>query len=204
MVPKGQTLEERVPVTARGAATRRKLLEAAGQEFADKGFHAASVSSITTRAGVGQGTFYLYFHSKDEIFASVVRDNARQLRRRLSRAAAAAADREQAERLSLQAFLEFARAQPGGYRVIQEAQFVDEAVFRECCEDLARSYADSLRSAALRAGADEGDDEVRTWALLGIGHFLALRWCLWQGRLPEAIAIEQAARTVSAGSAVQA
>jgi AcrR family transcriptional regulator len=204
MAPKGQTLKELVPVTPRGEATRRKLLEAAGQEFAAQGFHAASVSSITTRAGVGQGTFYLYFHSKDEIFATVVRELCRQLRRTLVRAAAAGADRDQAERLSLQAFLEFARTQPGSYRVVQEAQFVDQAVFRECYEELARSYGDSLRAAALRGGADGADDEVRTWAMLGIAHFLGLRFGLWQGRVPEAAAVEAAARAGSAAGAVQA
>ena len=63
-----------IPATARGEATRRKLLDAAEKEFGGKGFHAASVSSITTRADVGQGTFYLYFHSKEEIFVTLVRD----------------------------------------------------------------------------------------------------------------------------------
>ena len=46
-----------VPATARGEATRRKLLDSAEKEFGEKGYHAASVSSITTRADVGQGTF---------------------------------------------------------------------------------------------------------------------------------------------------
>jgi len=52
-------LKALVPATARGEATRRKLLAAAEIEFGARGFHAASVSSITTRADVGQGTFYL-------------------------------------------------------------------------------------------------------------------------------------------------
>ena len=43
------------PLTARGEATRRRILNAAEIEFGEKGFHLASVSSITTRASVGQG-----------------------------------------------------------------------------------------------------------------------------------------------------
>src|ERR1700757_502104 len=95
MMPKAQILKELVPVTARGEATRRKLLSAAEEEFGGKGFHAASVSSITTRAGVGQGTFYLYFHSKEEIFVTLVRDIGRKLRKQMLNAAAAAVDRLQ-------------------------------------------------------------------------------------------------------------
>ncbi|HEY6799250.1 MAG TPA: helix-turn-helix domain-containing protein, partial [Agromyces sp.] len=52
------------PRTARGVETRRRLLAAAERVFADHGYHEASVSRITDRAGVGQGTFYLYFDSK--------------------------------------------------------------------------------------------------------------------------------------------
>ena len=42
-----------IPATARGEATRRKLINAAEDEFGSKGFHLASVSSVTQRAGVG-------------------------------------------------------------------------------------------------------------------------------------------------------
>ena len=56
--------EPRVPETAkiprseRGRETLRKLLDAATLEFGDKGFHEASVSGITRRAGTALGSFY--------------------------------------------------------------------------------------------------------------------------------------------------
>ena len=46
----------------------RKLLDAATQEFGERGFHDASVSGITRRAGVALGSFYTYFDTKDAIF----------------------------------------------------------------------------------------------------------------------------------------
>lgn len=120
---------ELVPVTARGEATRRKLLSAAEIEIGEKGFHVASVSSITTRADVGQGTFYLYFHSKDEIFLTLVRDIGRRLRKHMAQAIDGIDDRLAAERRALEAFFEFAQAHPGLYRIVQESQFVDDAIF---------------------------------------------------------------------------
>src|SRR5690348_4757189 len=52
---------------------RRKLIEAAREVFAAKGYHVATVSDITRRAGLAKGTFYLYFEEKKEIYYDLVR-----------------------------------------------------------------------------------------------------------------------------------
>jgi AcrR family transcriptional regulator len=52
----------------KGARTRRRLLDAAERVFAELGYHDASIVKITEAAGVAQGTFYLYFTGKQEIF----------------------------------------------------------------------------------------------------------------------------------------
>jgi AcrR family transcriptional regulator len=172
------------PVTARGEATRRRLLNAAEQEFGTKGYHGASVSSITQRADIAQGTFYLYFHSKEEMFLTLVRDIGRQLRAHSAQAIAKAASRLEAERLGLEAFLQFTTRHRGLYRIVQESQFVDPQIFREYYEKLAEGYAAALAAAARGGELAEGDAEARAWALMGIGHFLGLKWCLWQKRNP--------------------
>jgi len=53
----------------RKLGTRRRLLDAAAAEFADRGYHRTLVSDIVARAGVGQGTFYRFFDGKREVFA---------------------------------------------------------------------------------------------------------------------------------------
>ena len=67
-----QISNDKTPRTERGRRTLRKLLDAAATEFADKGFHEASISGITRRAGVALGTFYTYYDSKDAIFRALV------------------------------------------------------------------------------------------------------------------------------------
>lgn len=175
-----------VPATPRGAATRRKLLAAAEEEFGVKGFHAASVSSITQRAGVGQGTFYLYFRTKDEVFTTLVREIGRNLRNAMREATVDARDRLHAERLGMEAFFAFACKRPGLYRIVQESQFVDEAVFREYYERMAGSYASALQDAAERGEIAPGEAATRAWALMGVAHFFGMRWCLWSGTMPPA------------------
>ncbi len=45
------------PRTARGEATRQRLLDAAERLFGTRGFHDTSIVEITREAGVGHGTF---------------------------------------------------------------------------------------------------------------------------------------------------
>lgn len=52
---------------ASGTDRRTQLLLAARSVFAKKGYDSATVSEIVGRAGVAQGTFYLYFPGKDTL-----------------------------------------------------------------------------------------------------------------------------------------
>ncbi|HUP91761.1 MAG TPA: TetR/AcrR family transcriptional regulator [Solimonas sp.] len=190
-----------VPATARGEATRRRLLDAAEKEFGEKGYHAASVSSITTRAGVGQGTFYLYFHSKEEIFSTLVRDIGHSVRKHMAQAVSKNDHRMDAERAGLDAFFEFAQQHPGLYRIVQECQFVDEPVFRDYYERLAAGYSKGIAEATQRGELAPGDADVRAWAIMGIGHFIGMRHCLWQGQQPNRSTLDQLMGFIGEGMA---
>jgi AcrR family transcriptional regulator len=63
-------------------ARHAELLRVARAVFAEKGFDATTVSEIVARAGVAQGTFYLYFPSK----ISVVRTLAEEIRVKIEQA----------------------------------------------------------------------------------------------------------------------
>jgi TetR/AcrR family fatty acid metabolism transcriptional regulator len=52
---------------AKAADKRRRILEAAVHVFARKGYFAARVSDVAKKAGVADGTIYLYFRSKEDI-----------------------------------------------------------------------------------------------------------------------------------------
>src|SRR3954468_16198465 len=56
-----------VPPRSRPANRRSELLSAARTVFGKKGYDGATVSEIVGRAGVAQGTFYLYFPGKDAL-----------------------------------------------------------------------------------------------------------------------------------------
>jgi AcrR family transcriptional regulator len=46
---------------------RSRILAAATAVFAERDFHRVQVSEVATRAGVGKGTVYLYFPTKDAL-----------------------------------------------------------------------------------------------------------------------------------------
>src|SRR5687768_14610361 len=46
---------------------RRALLDAARRRFVQDGYEATTVSAIVRDAGVAQGTFYLYFKTKEQV-----------------------------------------------------------------------------------------------------------------------------------------
>jgi TetR/AcrR family fatty acid metabolism transcriptional regulator len=64
---------------------RERILHAAVKVFARKGYFAARVSEIAQRAGVADGTIYLYFESKEDIlvrlFDETMAEHAVEMRR---------------------------------------------------------------------------------------------------------------------------
>jgi AcrR family transcriptional regulator len=56
----------------RRAATRRALLDAARELFAEKGYHETSAEEIVRRAGLTRGALYHHFEDKRDLFRVVV------------------------------------------------------------------------------------------------------------------------------------
>jgi AcrR family transcriptional regulator len=162
----------------------RKLLDAAAKEFGELGFHAASISGITRRAGTALGSFYTYFDSKEAIFSALVKDMSQSV------AAAAAAAMPKGvsgvarEREILSAFLVFAREHKEIYRIIDEAEFADPASYRAHYEDAAVRIAARLDEAVAEGQLAPGDNEVRAWAMMGMNVFLGLRFGVWDESRP--------------------
>ncbi|WP_082662550.1 MULTISPECIES: TetR/AcrR family transcriptional regulator [unclassified Sphingopyxis] len=173
---------DKVPRTERGRRTLRKLLDAAAVEFGERGFHEASISGITRRAGTALGSFYTYFDSKDAIFRALVADMSGRVRDHVAPAMEAAAGAIDAEARALAAFLEFAREHQEIYRIVDEAEFVDPESFRTHYASTAERIA-----ARLGAGSDAGElrsglGEVEAWAIMGMNVFLGLRYGVWDTR----------------------
>jgi AcrR family transcriptional regulator len=63
-----------LPTTARGIATRRRILDAATDEFAQVGLAGARMDRITATAEANKAQLYAYFGSKEGLFDAVIAD----------------------------------------------------------------------------------------------------------------------------------
>jgi AcrR family transcriptional regulator len=173
---------------ARGAATRAKLLAAAEDVFTELGYHEASIVKITEAAGVAQGTFYLYFGSKQDVFEEVVLDLNRRVRHYVNEAAKEGTTRLEREVLGFRAYFRFAAENPALYRVMRQAEFVAPDALKLHYERFSEGYETGLKEAMAAGEIAEADPVVIGWALMGIAELFGIR-TLWQG-IPESELVE--------------
>ena len=80
-------------------AKERAILNAAAKVFATKPFHGVLIDEIASDAGIGKGTIYRYFETKDDLYFATTLHVLDQLAEALSRALAQ--ERTAAKRLEL-------------------------------------------------------------------------------------------------------
>lgn len=180
------------PTTDRGRATKQALLESAEQVFLEASYDRASVAEITRRAGVAQGTFYLYFPDKKAAFGELVRKLNHEMRRHIAQAVAGITDRIEVERTGFRAFFDYISEHHSVYRVVREAEFVDIEVYNWHYSTLVDGYRSGL-SAAAEQGQICSDiaPETLAWILMGIAEFQGGHWIIDQGSSPPDEVLDQ-------------
>ncbi|WP_323793768.1 TetR/AcrR family transcriptional regulator [Nocardioides sp.] len=173
------TTPRKTPATKKGTATKKSIIDAAEAIFAEHGYADASVARITERAGVGQGTFYLYFDSKLQVFEELVEDLNRRVRHAMTEASAGAETRLEGERAGFRAFFAFTAEHPALYRVVREAEFVSPSSLTLHYTRIVEGYIKNLTHARSRGEVGDIDPTVAAWVLMGIGEMVGMRWVLW-------------------------
>ena len=190
--PASPASDGKAPRTARGERTLRKILDAARDEFGQRGFSESSIVAITQRAGVALGTFYTYFDSKEAVFQALVSDMSAQVRDHVAPAFAGATDAIDGERRALESFLNFARKHRDVYRIIDEAEFVQPEAYRSHYETTATRIAARLKAARdkgeLASDLSDADLDIISWAMMGANVFLGLKFEVWSSADPTKVA----------------
>jgi AcrR family transcriptional regulator len=172
-------------LTVRGQRTRQELLDAAELVFGERGFEHASIAEITRRAGVALGTFYVYFPHKEAIFIELVDELGDRLRQALAAGITGKKTRLEKERAGFYAFFEFAGKHRNLYRIVRQAEFVDEAVYHRYYSRLADAYAHGLGRAMAAGEIGRFEPEVLAYSLMGIADFIGMRFVVWDS--PDAL-----------------
>lgn len=67
-------MNSKIPVEPRKREKYMAIIDAALEVFAEYGYHNCQVSKIARRAGIADGTIYLYFANKGDVLVSVYRE----------------------------------------------------------------------------------------------------------------------------------
>jgi TetR/AcrR family transcriptional regulator, fatty acid metabolism regulator protein len=173
----------------RGEARRARLLQAAARIFGQEGYHAAKVSTIVADAGVTQPTFYMYFTSKEAIFAELVaafRARFRELilEGRLERDIAPA-DAIARIRGNIAAIFQFLAADPNITRIGLLQAPDAESIKQELVDLFAAKLASNQAAGYIRP---EIEVEVIAEAIAGMVERLTVRYLLTGERDPVELA----------------
>jgi AcrR family transcriptional regulator len=166
----------------RGDRTRARILGAAEKVFGREGFHGASIVEITREAGVGLGTFYVYFPSKLEIYRHLLRSHVDDFVRVAWEATSGETDDfREIVRKAFGAFFDWIGERPGALRLLREADFVDAKLLAEIYLAPAEEFRKRLERAMDLGYVTKSDPAVLAWSLMGMTEFAVLRWLVWAG-----------------------
>ena len=163
----------------RAGEVRETIFRAAAQVVGKHGYADASINRITEAAGIAQGTFYLYFESRqvlfDELLPHVGEDMLHFIRDRVK----GAKDVLDMEEKGFRAFFEYLKDNPGFFRILNEAEVAAPVAHETHFKLLADHYVESLER-GLKSGEisnfDRSELETLAYVLMSARSYLYLRY----------------------------
>jgi len=188
------------------AAQRKKpnkralITDAAVEVFAERGFHQARISDIAKRAGVADGTIYLYFRNKEDLLLSIFEEKMDYLLSGLREALDGIEDPE--ERVRRFAIFHFkqVRENRAVAEVLQVELRLSNKFLKEYRPEKLWAYL-GVFGQIVREGQAQGlfrteiDPFVIMWAFFGALDEIAMQWVLSGGS--DRFELESAANQVA-------
>ena len=187
-------MELKLPKTKNAKEKFSRIIEAADIEFYEKGYENTTIASITSRAGMAVGTFYLYFKDKLSLYHYILFDYQDRLKRYIQARIGNSVDRYEKEKLGLIAWLEFINDNPRTYNIIWQSLIINKSLFVDYYAKFSRSYQRGLFKD--KDQIQDIDHQTLALSLMGISTFLGLKSMLENDRKLEPNEIEQMAEDV--------
>lgn len=127
---------------------RNSLLLSAAKVVGEHGYAGASVTKITEGSDVAQGTFYLYFNSRQELFDQLLPFIANRALAHIREVSAGSMDFYEREERAFRGFFEYLLDHPYYYRVLGEAETMAPRAFEDWFTYITERYVKQLEKAA--------------------------------------------------------
>jgi AcrR family transcriptional regulator len=177
-------MKKKLTRTEKNELTQKNLFEAAVKVVGQLGYRDASVTDITSRAQIAQGTFYNYFDSKQDILDQLLPELGQNLLEFLGKQVGEATFLEREEK-SIKAYFQFIKDKPEFYRILVEAQVYSPQSFITHAENLIRNYEAALKRTKEKGflkNYSEEEFEVIALILLGARVYLSRQFCFRNGK----------------------
>lgn len=189
-------------LTARGLATRNKLIAGARSAFASRGYEMTRISDIAEAAGVSLGNVYRHFTDKDDILLAVLRPLYAELREATGRGAG----RQPVTNVDVlsernRLYLDFYAAHRDLFRVSREAAASSSSeTFQSMWLDMRNAFLARNKGwlqSLIRSGqlSEDTDAEMMAAALGSMNEQFAYTHIALADTTPDAIEIDRMART---------
>lgn len=186
-------------LTKRGLRTRTKLLNAAEKIFGEKSYYEASIVDITQQAKVAQGTFYIYFSSKKEIFEELIKKLSKDFRNEIRIEVLNAKNIKEAQIIGFKTFFRWVKEHRDLYKIVQQSVVVNEELHRWYYERVAQGYIKGIEEAMRGGEIRKLNPETVAYALMGISSFIGMRWVYWENSdVPDRV-LEEAINAIFEG-----
>lgn len=131
----------------RAVRTRDQLMLSAAHLVGEHGYRDTSVQRITADAGVAQGTFYLYFSSRQALFDVLLPHFGLQMLEAVRSRAAGASGFLKIEEIGVRAVLDYLTEHPWFWRLLTEAAAEAPLAWAGHHEEVIRRYLKFLKRA---------------------------------------------------------
>lgn len=169
---------------------RQKILTAVAKVVGEYGYADASIGRITEDADIAQGTFYLYFESRQAIFDVLLPHVGVDMLAFIGGKVRGAENFLDAEERGFRAFFEYLRLNPGFFRVLNEAEVAAPVAHATHMKLVTDHYVKSLKRGMENGEIKNFEErELETLAYIFEGARSYLYQCHIKGRglkrLPE-------------------
>ena len=138
---------------------KERIFAGAARVVGEHGYANATMKRIAEAAGIAEGTFYLYFPSRQSLFDELLPHIGAKMLRFIGTKVAGSRDIYEMEERGFRAFFEFLKGNPGFFRVLNEAESATPVAHKAHFRMLGDNYLRALKRGVAQGKIRNYDDE---------------------------------------------
>lgn len=172
---------------------RAQLLDAAGEVFVSRGYHAAGMDEIAECAGVSKPVLYQHFPGKLDLYIAVLDNYVDSLVSGVRQALRSTTDNRQRVRAAVLAYFDFVDSDSQGFRLVFESDLRGDPRVQRRVDAATEACVDAVFDLVSHdSGLDPHRARMLAVGLVGASQFTARYWLEADRPIPKEIAVDTA------------